>query len=39
MVKLGNAKAQGTISISGNLLLAIITVTLVAAGTTVALLV
>ncbi len=38
MVKLGNAKAQGTISISGNLLLAIITVTLVAAVTTVALL-
>ena len=38
MVKLGLAKAQGSISISGNLLLAIVTVTLTAAVITIALL-
>lgn len=31
MVRLGNAKAQGSVSISGNLLLSIVVVTLVAA--------
>jgi hypothetical protein len=31
MVKLGNAKAQGSISIAGNLLLSIVVVALVAA--------
>jgi hypothetical protein len=31
MVKLGQAKAQGSISITGNLLLAIVTATLIAA--------
>jgi hypothetical protein len=31
MVKLGNAKAQGSVSISGSLLLAIVTVILIAA--------
>jgi hypothetical protein len=30
MVKLGNAKAQGSVSISGNLLLSIVTVVLIA---------
>jgi hypothetical protein len=38
MVKLGNAKAQGSFSIAGNLLLAIVTVTLLAAVTIVKLL-
>jgi hypothetical protein len=31
MVKLGNAKAQGSVSIAGSLLLAIVTVILIAA--------
>lgn len=38
MAKLGNAKAQGSVAISGNLLLAIVTVTLLAAVTVVKLL-
>ena len=38
MAKLGNAKAQGSISITGNLLLAIVIVTLLAAVITVKLL-
>jgi hypothetical protein len=38
MVKLGNAKAQGSISITSNLLLAIVIVTLFAAVTIVKLL-
>jgi hypothetical protein len=38
MARLGQAKAQGSISISGNLLLAIVIATLLAAVTTVKLL-
>jgi len=38
MVKLGIAKAQGSVSVTGSLLLAIITVTLIAAVITVKLL-
>ncbi len=38
MARLGQAKAQGSVSISGNLLLAIVVATLLAAVTTIKLL-